>query len=70
MGDRGLIQTSDLRGGKDNKLSFSGLKTLSLSPNEHMIEAIRSEQSHLRNIANVFVCMDSNFLSSRKDFNG
>jgi hypothetical protein len=43
-------------------------KTLSLSPNEDMILAIRNEQSRLKDIAIFFVCLESDSLPSRKFF--
>lgn len=66
--DGGNTETRDPEGGGGGKSYFPGLKTLSLSPNEDMVKAIRSEQSHLRNIAIFFVCMHNNSLPSRKNF--
>ena len=44
------------------------MKTLTLSPNEDMVKAIRAEQNRLRNVAIFFVCLDANALPSRKFF--
>ena len=44
------------------------MKSLTLSPNEDMVKAIRAEQCGLRNIAIFFVYLDVNALPSRKFF--
>ena len=41
-------------------------KTLSLTPNDDMVKAIKGEQTRLNSIAFFFVCMDVKFLPARK----
>lgn len=53
-------------GAEEGKTVSPSAKILALSPNANMVNAIKSEQSHLKNIVIFFVCMDMKFLPARK----
>ena len=50
----------------DGRNPFDSLKTITLSPNENMVKAVRAEHSRLRNIVVFFVCLDANAFHSHK----